>query len=318
MHKKAEQSSSRTNSSQKTTEPDAAQKQESAIPTRVKERRCFLCQGTGHYKRDCPNRQEAPGRSKSTSSSTAGTIAADLTEDELERLLTQKRLAKEGALMPSSNNTVSSASEGKAGVIGSLLEGEVEIEGVPVKALLDTGAQSTIISRPTLHAMAKHLKENNLPKPELEMTTARLYGKDGKNGGRALYITAQVQFTVSLRSRSVTVPVFVQPDSEQVCLLGMNVLPLLGIEVRHSDGTQLLPVKQKTNDLHKSAVSTISLLTSTVIPSHKGCVLQAQSSCPDVILSDGHLQVRSISKHLLFYRLPNNTSQVYFFQTPYV
>ena len=56
MHKKAEQCSSRTNLSQKTTEPNAAQKQESALPTRVKERRCFLCQGTGHYKRDCPNR----------------------------------------------------------------------------------------------------------------------------------------------------------------------------------------------------------------------------------------------------------------------
>lgn len=63
--------------------------------------------------------------------------------------------------MPSSNNTVNFASEGKAGVIGPLLEVEVKIEGVPVKALLDTGAQSTIISRSTLHAVAKHLQENN-------------------------------------------------------------------------------------------------------------------------------------------------------------
>ena len=119
------------------------------------------------------------------------------------------------------------------------------------------------------------------------MPTARLYGKDGKKGGKALYITAQVQFTLRLKSKSVTVPVFVQPDSEQDCLLGMNVIPLLGIEVRHSDGTQLLPVEQKADDLPEPVVSTISLLTSTVIPLHRGCVLRAQSSHPDVVLSDG-------------------------------
>ena len=61
---------------------------------------------------------------------------------------------------------------------------EVKIESVPVKALLDTGAQPTIISRSTLHAVVKP--------PELELPTARLYGKDNEKGGKPLYTTAQV------------------------------------------------------------------------------------------------------------------------------
>jgi hypothetical protein len=167
------------------------------------------------------------------------------------------------------------------------LEVEVKIEGMPVKALLDTGAQSTIISRSTLHAVVKHLQEHKRTPPELKLPTARLYGKDGEKGGKPLYITAQVPFVVSLGQNSVTVPVFMQPDSEQACLLGMNALPLLGIEVRLSNGTQILPSEQKLGNHAKPAVSKVSLLTSAVVPSHKGCALPAVATNPDVALSDG-------------------------------
>ena len=119
------------------------------------------------------------------------------------------------------------------------------------------------------------------------MPTARLYGKDGQKGGKALYITAQVAFTVSFGSKGATVPVFVQPDSKQAFLVGINAISLLGIEVRHCDGTQILPLEQETGDPPTPAVSNISLLTSTVIPSHKGCVLQVQSSHLNVTLTDG-------------------------------
>ena len=38
-------------------------------------------------------------------------------------------------------------------------------------------------------------------------------------------------FTLAVDGKSTTVPVFVQPDSEQECLLGSNVLPALGISI---------------------------------------------------------------------------------------
>lgn len=52
-------------------------------------------------------------------------------------------------------------------------------------------------------------------------------------------MTAQVLFTLAVDGKSTTVPVFVQPDSEQECLLGSNVLPALGISVVRADGRKL-------------------------------------------------------------------------------
>ncbi len=56
-------------------------------------------------------------------------------------------------------------SEEKALAVGALLHMNIDIEGLPVKAMVDTGAQSTVISRSTLHAVNHHLKQQrkNLP-----------------------------------------------------------------------------------------------------------------------------------------------------------
>ena len=70
--------------------------------------------------------------------------------------------------------------------------------------------------------------------PVLERPTARLFGKDGESGGRELTITAQVQVEIveiEADGECVCIPVFVQPQSEQCCLLGMNVLPALGLDI---------------------------------------------------------------------------------------
>ena len=121
--------------------------------------------------RDCPFRGDAPGRNAPASATAVGkreapgrntlanasTIKAtllpgrpeDLTEIQLEQLLAEKQLKKENAELPTGSQTnVVRASKEKAGVIGTLLHVEVLIEGLPVKAMIDTGA---IISRATLH-----------------------------------------------------------------------------------------------------------------------------------------------------------------------
>jgi len=68
----------------------------------------------------------------------------------------------------------------------------------------------------------------------------KLFGKASKGGNCELTITAQVSLTFTADGHSVTVPTFIQPDSEQDCLLGVNVLPLLGISVVRSNGETIL------------------------------------------------------------------------------
>ena len=100
----------------------------------------------------------------------------------------------------------------------------VEVGGVSVDAMLDTGAQSTIISRELLHKVVHHLQAKNKPVPDLRIPSAKLYGKDGVEGGREIVVTAELNLKIGVDGESVIVSVFVQPDSSQACLLGMNAI----------------------------------------------------------------------------------------------
>ena len=157
-----------------------------------------------------------------------------------------------------------------AKAVGPLLELEVCIEGVPIIAMVDTGAQSTIISRSTLHAVTERLRQQGRSLPELEIPSVRLYGKDGERGGKALPITAQLSLTFSVDSKSVTVPVFVQPDSEQACLLGVNAIPLLSISVIRCNGKSILS--------HAPPEPDVASVKSVTFPSHKSRAVRVKVS----------------------------------------
>ena len=68
--------------------------------------------------------------------------------------------------------------------------------------MVNTGARSSIISHSTLHSV---VHQQGREEPQLELPTARLYGKDGKKGGMELKITAQVTLTVNVDDRSVMI-----------------------------------------------------------------------------------------------------------------
>ncbi len=151
--------------------------------------------------------------------------------------------------------------------VGPLMEVTIDVEGIPILATVDTGAQSTILSRSAFHEVARHIRKTGQDVPTLELPTVKLYGKDGQKGGKELCITAQVSLCIT---QSVTVPVFIQPDSEQPCLLGMNSLLPLGVQV---DGKPLLKLRQSKAEEKMLKVNLVSALT---LPCQKGRIVEAK------------------------------------------
>ena len=229
--------------------------------------------------RECPLKTEAPGCSQASSTSVVEvaesvTRPEDLTESQLEQLLASRRLNQEKIALHVTSQANTITGEGEAQTVGSLLHLDLCIEGVPIKAMVDTGAQSTIISRSTLH----HLQQQGREEPQLELPTARLYGKDGKEGGMELKITAQVTLTFYVDDRSVSIPVFVQPDSAQACLL--DAIPLLGISVVRSNGDVMLSSLPAESDTAK-----VNLVEAVTLPSQRGQILKAKK---DLLFEPDH------------------------------
>ena len=144
--------------------------------------------------------------------------AAELSDEQLEEELAKRRLGKVQVVT------------GKA--IGPTVVVDVEVEGVLVSTVVDTGSQSTIVSRPFLHKVKRHLESKGKAMPELELPGTTFYRKSGA----PLEITARVSLSISVDGKTVKAPVFIQPHSEQDCLLGSNVLGPLGVTVRRASG----------------------------------------------------------------------------------
>ena len=81
-----------------------------------------------------------------------------------------------------------------------------------------------------------------------------------------------MQVTLNL-SASVSVPVFVQPDSEQPCLLGTNAALSLGLKFLQADGRPLLVQSARLSTPPDTAV--VRLVQSSNLPGRKGRFLEA-------------------------------------------
>ena len=281
----------------------------------TRERICYTCKQTGHISRYCPQQgrhQEAAGRNQSITSRnqrTSGlsytdfstsvrgqgsattsrnaavhsTLVAleDLSEHQLEELLAKRRLQNEQTLLTDSfghMNVISASENSHSKAVGATVCLPITIEGVAVEALVDTGSQSTVISRSMLHKIARHVRSKGEPLPILEKPTVRLFGKDGAGGGRELVITAQLQANIEADGESTCVTIFVQPNSDQKCLLGMNVLPNLGLSITRANGESVIG-RESPNPI----VAHVRLVQSSAIPSLKGQFLkvQAMSTLPE-------------------------------------
>ena len=109
--------------------------------------------------------------------------------------------------------------------------------------------------------------------PVMKLPSVKLYGKSGKGGNSELLTTAEVSLMFSMDGHSVVVPTFVQPDSDQDCLLGVNAIPLLGISLVRSKGDTVL-----ASHLEETGGIKIELVEAVTLPSQKGRIVRAELS----------------------------------------
>ena len=204
---------------------------------------CFTCGDFGHIQRNCPKwRPEATGRSGKVSALAATERRESVDElsiQQLEQLLAKKRLKAEQTQLCKGVSKIETIASDAANAVGPIVYLDVIIEGHPVKAVVDSGAQSTILSPDLLHQIARHMQSQGRSVPKLAQPSVKLYGRSGDDCSE-LTITAQAQLELTLDGHTVKTPVFIQPGSEIQCLLGINVLPHLGVQFLRENGLPLL------------------------------------------------------------------------------
>ena len=80
-------------------------------------------------------------------------------------------------------------------VVGPSLYFDIDMEGVRVTAMVDSGSPTTIISCLLLHRIANKLRSDFKPIPELLPPSLCLYGNDGPKRGPELLVTAETNLT---------------------------------------------------------------------------------------------------------------------------
>ena len=200
------------------------------------------------------------------------------TEEQLEEMLARVRLEKEASLLYKQTAKVDTVSADKGAItdaVGPTLYVDLTIEGVPVQAMVDTGSQSTILSRDVLHKVGRHLASQGKSLPHLQVPTVRLYGKDGKKTKSELNISAEALLTMEADGARIQTPIFIQPDSDQPCLLGMNAATSLNLQFLRANGQPLKSTADLISTEQNLPLAKVCLVESTTIPASKGRFLEA-------------------------------------------
>lgn len=199
--------------------------------TSLKHTKCFNCYQKGHLARDCPE----PRKKKPTHR------IADGDQEEIDQ----------GSdpwicLVATSDHVPEEETDsGRLPRRGPTYKVKVEIEGVRTRALLDHGAQVTIVRRQLL----SHIREKRgWTLEQCHAKSLLLEGQPVGGGGEALGTTGIVSLKVQVVDTDVLreVPCYVLDSSKPLwngevrdcgIVIGTNALSNLGFNITHPNGT---------------------------------------------------------------------------------
>ena len=196
--------------------------------------KCYSCGGFGHIARQCPRSTPRSSHGSFAQKGHVQTVSNDESasqsnldspEDELalmrqrvsalELQVMQKRL-EQARQTPSVNQLTGQST-------APLHYAKVQINGIEVEGMVDSGSTATIVS----FELLKDIQANLTEQFKLQLPNTTLYSF----GGQPVKTAAQVMATISFNGSSIEVPIFVQRpgESNRQCLLGNNVIIPLGI-----------------------------------------------------------------------------------------
>ena len=300
-------------------------------------RKCYHCGGTNHILRDCPLKgrsapREATGNSRSVSSALTRVVTASKDNSvpgKDVRVVTataggkSQETTSEEHLPDCLSNTIDQVVATLHGVepqqvmpsvvLGPTLTSEVSLEGVPVKALLDTGSPISIVSLEVfLKACAQNRQSSETPeewgravKQRFQKPTVSLRSY----GGGELSIISQVKCCLSRGSLTVETILQVQKGAPVDLLLGTDVLSRLGFSFsrlenngkltyllgKSESGLNVEVVKEATKDSAEPELADVSeettppvvvkLIRATRLPARHSKLVRVSVDCPSMLNS---------------------------------
>ena len=173
------------------------------------------------------------------------------TQEIPQAIVSQLSDPQQNSLLDSALNTITATMHGltpanpKPGLkLGPTLTTEVEIEGVSVQALLDTGSPATIVSlNLILEVLASQRPKSQSPadwRAEVEKRLEPSMVALQNYGGDKLPLIRQIQVNLSKAGKQVDAIIQVQHDAPVGLLLGTDVLAQLGFAMLEPDPNGLI------------------------------------------------------------------------------
>ena len=198
--------------------------------------RCYTCGVFGHYKSECKTK-----KSESTGKNKSSTLATTKTIHTTDRLIQQDVAS---ILFPSSDSSESLESDPEICTVrvsdqgNHLRVAQVDVHGVSVSGLVDTGADITIMNGETFREVAsvaylkkKHVKAADKTPHGYDQQPFKLDGK--------------MDLDIQFNEKMIRVPVYVKHDAKDPLLLSEGVCQQLGILTYHPDVQPLKRICQK-------------------------------------------------------------------------